>query len=443
MSTIIVKHNLQYHSYADDTQVYLQCDNAYDSIKETINRLEKCIADVSNWMKKNSLKINEDKTEFIIFHNNKELIRSYSLQVEDNSIKISNSTKILGVSFDQKMTLNQHITSNCKSTYFQTRRINSIRQYLTSNAVKHEQSIVISRLDYCNIVCIVLPMKSIHRLQLAQNAAARVVKRTPKRKHMTPVLRDLHWLPIITPVQFKILLPVFKSLYCEAPSYVCDLLNLLNDPNRQMKSANTSSLVPNRNETITFGKQLKDTASASLWSFLRMSINLNNLIINLRNSNIGCKYRSEYMGVFGYADDLSLLCPSFTGIKKMLNICEKYARKYDILFNATKSQLLYFGKDSNNDNVQPVLSMDNGKKISYVIKCLHLGNSIRTTGTQRSLINNAIADLNIKSNNLLVEFLFSNSSPLSVLFKSYSMNIHGSTLWRYNNYSIIENYCVS
>ena len=54
----------------------------------------------------------------------------------------------------------------------------------------------------------------------------------------------------------------------------------------------------------------------------------------------------------------------------MLNICEKYARKYDILFNATKSQLLYFGKDSNNDN---------GKEIPYVTKCLHLGNSISTT----------------------------------------------------------------
>ena len=63
----------------------------------------------------------------------------------------------------------------------------------------------------------------------------------------------------------------------------------------------------------------------------------------------------------------------------MLNICEKYARKYDILFNATKSQLLYFGKDSNKDNVQPVLIMDNGKEIPYVTKCLHLGNSISTT----------------------------------------------------------------
>ena len=67
------------------------------------------------------------------------------------------------------------------------------------------------------------------------------------------------------------------------------------------------------------------------------SIYLYNFILNLRNSNIGCKYGSEHMGVFGYADDLSLLCPSFTGIKEMLNICEKYARKYNIIFNATKS----------------------------------------------------------------------------------------------------------
>ena len=87
--------------------------------------------------------------------------------------------------------------------------------------------------------------------------------------------------------------------------------------------------------------------------------------------------------------------------------------------------------------------MDNGKKIPYVTKCLHLGNSISTTDTKRSMINNAIADLNIKSNNLLADFSFSSSSTLSVLFKSYCMNIYGSALWRYNNHSNIENFCVS
>ena len=89
------------------------------------------------------------------------------------------------------------------------------------------------------------------------------------------------------------------------------------------------------------------------------------------------------------------------------------------------------------------LSMDNGKKIPYVTKCLHLGNGISTTDTKRSMKNNAIADLNIKSNNLLADFFFSSSSTLSVLFKSYCMIIYGSALWRYNNHSNIEKFCVS
>ena len=102
-----------------------------------------------------------------------------------------------------------------------------------------------------------------------------------------------------------------------------------------------------------------------------------------------------------------------------------------------------FSEDSNNDNVQPVLSLDKDKKISHVTKCLHLEKSISTKYTQRSLINNALADLNIKSNNLLADFSFSNSSTLSVLFKSYRMNIYGSTLWRYINHSNVDNFCVS
>ena len=67
LSSIIVKHNLLYHSYADDTQIYLQCDNTDDTIKEAIHRLENCIANVCAWMKNNSLKINEDKTELSYF----------------------------------------------------------------------------------------------------------------------------------------------------------------------------------------------------------------------------------------------------------------------------------------------------------------------------------------------------------------------------------------
>ena len=76
------------------------------------------------------------------------------------------------------------------------------------------------------------------------------------------------------------------------------------------------------------------------------SVYLNKLIEILRKCNIGCRYRNHYMGVYCYADDLSLLSPSFTELQEMLKICDLYANNYDIIFNAKKCQLLDFGCNS-------------------------------------------------------------------------------------------------
>ena len=132
---------------------------------------------------------------------------------------------------------------------------------------------------------------------------------------------------------------------------------------------------------------------------------LNNLIVKLRNSNIGCRYRSEYMGVFGYADDLSLLCPSSSGIKEMLSICEQYAHDNNIMFNASKSQLIYLGKNKDQTHtVKPLLRMQYGQLIPYAEKGIHLDNTVSLNSTERSLIDSAITELNTKTKNLLSEF---------------------------------------
>ena len=166
--------------------------------------------------------------------------------------------------------------------------------------------------------------------------------------------------------------------------------------------------------------------------------------MKLRNSNIGCRYRSEYMGVFGYADNLSLLCPSFSGMKEMLSICEQYAHDNNIMFNASKSQLIYFGKNKDQTHtIKPPLRMQYGQLTLYAEKCIHLGNAVSSNSTERSLIDSAITELNIKTNNLLSEFSFSESSTLSRLFSSYRMNVYGSLLWRYNYHYNIKRFTIS
>ena len=66
------------------------------------------------------------------------------------------------------MTLTKHISGTCKSAYMHIRKIRSIRKFLTDKAVKTlRQSVVISRLDYCNNVYVGLPMKSIHKMDIS------------------------------------------------------------------------------------------------------------------------------------------------------------------------------------------------------------------------------------------------------------------------------------
>ena len=65
---------------------------------------------------------------------------------------------------------------------------------------------------------------------------------------------------------------------------------------------------------------------------------------------MGCMYYNYYMGIFTYADDISLLSSTLSGIQKMLQICEEYAFNYKITFNVPKSQLLYFSYLDNDHN---------------------------------------------------------------------------------------------
>ena len=131
---LLEKHNISYHGYADDTQLYLHCNNNKLLIKAAIKQLEHCIADVCKWMTQNALKLNEEKTDFLIFsaHTNHNI--SASLCIGKSVINPSESIKILGVTLDNRLTMQKHITNTCQSSYMHIRKINSIRQYLSEHS---------------------------------------------------------------------------------------------------------------------------------------------------------------------------------------------------------------------------------------------------------------------------------------------------------------------
>ena len=119
------------------------------------------------------------------------------MNINGTCVKFSPSVRNLSVTLDSTLSLHQHVMNVCRVAYLELRRINSIRNLLSVDAVKTLVcSLVLSRLDYCNSLLVGLPQYLIKRLQGVQNAAARSILRTPRSEHISPLLQNLHWLPV-------------------------------------------------------------------------------------------------------------------------------------------------------------------------------------------------------------------------------------------------------
>ena len=116
------------------------------------------------------------------------------------------------------------VTAICKSAFYH------LRKYLTIDAAQLlVHALVTSKLDYCNLLLYGLPQYLIEQLQL-------------QFCHITPVLKDLHWLPIDLRIKSKILTIIYKSLYGLAPTYIKDLLKNYH-PSRDLRSSKKNLLV--------------------------------------------------------------------------------------------------------------------------------------------------------------------------------------------------------
>ncbi|KAF7648491.1 hypothetical protein LDENG_00156130 [Lucifuga dentata] len=169
LGDIICKYDVKFHCYADDTQLYVP--------------------------------------------------------VKPNDLSQLLSLEKLGVIFDSHLTFQPHIKSITKTAFFHLSNIAKIRLILSlrdAETVIH--AFVSSRLDYCNVFLSGLPNCAIRSLQLVQNAAARILTKTRKYDHITPVLASLRWLPVQARADFKPLLFTYKAMHGLAPPYISELI---------------------------------------------------------------------------------------------------------------------------------------------------------------------------------------------------------------------------
>ena len=151
LSAILMYDKIGYHIYVDDTQLYIsfKCKQPL----EAISKLNSCLADIRRWMIHNKLKINDSKTEFIVFRSPQLKCDLSGLSVNvECMITQSSNVRDLGVIFDQFFNFYDHIiTAICRSTHFHIRNIGKIWNLLSYNVCSIIIHTLIScRLDYCN-----------------------------------------------------------------------------------------------------------------------------------------------------------------------------------------------------------------------------------------------------------------------------------------------------
>ena len=127
-------------------------------------------------------------------------------------------------------------------------------------------AIITSRLDYCNALLYGTSAINIARLQRIHDAAARLIMRSPRSVSSTPLLRELHWLPIVCGVDFKLLVFTYTAMHNDAPLYWCELVCPY-QPTRTLRSVNKNMLEVKRTRTKA-GDCSFAVAAASLWNNL-------------------------------------------------------------------------------------------------------------------------------------------------------------------------------
>ncbi|XP_058024855.1 uncharacterized protein LOC131191095 [Ahaetulla prasina] len=208
--------------YADDTQLYISTPNHPN---EAVDVMTRCLEAVRVWMGTNRLRLNPSKMEWLWMPASRHSHFTPLLTVRGESLVPRESVRNLGVLLDARLSLEDHLTTVTRGAFYQVRLIRQLRPFLDRDSlctVTH--ALVTSRLDCCNALYMGLPLKSTRKLQLVQNAAARRIEGAPRSSHVTPLLRRLHWLPVVFRMCFKVLVITFKALHGIGPGYLWDRL---------------------------------------------------------------------------------------------------------------------------------------------------------------------------------------------------------------------------
>jgi hypothetical protein len=272
---LIRAHGLDPHLYADDTQIYGACKPGDSS--QLQNRVSNCIGDVGRWMRSNRLQLNADKTEVIwcTSARRQHQIPTAPFVVGTDVVTPVSSVRDLGIYIDSDLSMRSHISRTVSACFTSLRQIRSIRRSITKPILQSlVAALTLTRLDYGCSTLAGLPARQLNRLQSVLNAAARLIYSARRNDHVSPLLRELHWLSVPQRIEFRLAVLVYRCLNGTAPKYLADELQRVADINsrRRLRSASSLLLHVPRARCKTIGDRAFPIAAARVWNSLPSSI---------------------------------------------------------------------------------------------------------------------------------------------------------------------------
>ena len=219
----MLAHNVSFHLYADDTQIYLPVPN----LPESKAKLQSLLNDIRLWMNMRKLKLNESKTEVILIKGSKRynLDENFELNFGENIVPTSKIVRNIGVTLDPSLSFDKHLNNIVRDCNFHLRNFHTIKFFLDRQSlVILINALITSRIDYYNSLFAGLPNKQLKKVQLILHRAARLIFSVCPRERITPYLIELHWLPVKARIEYKICLLVYKILKYQQPVYLVDLI---------------------------------------------------------------------------------------------------------------------------------------------------------------------------------------------------------------------------
>ena len=136
-----------------------------------------------------------------------------SITLGSHNIPFSDSARNFGFILDSKLSMKKHVIKICQTAYFELTPISSSHRFRTEDAAKTlVTSCILSRLDYCSCLLMAAPNFVIQPFQKIQNFDARLILLAPRHQQTTPLLENLHWLPISESMKFKVASMCFSAI---------------------------------------------------------------------------------------------------------------------------------------------------------------------------------------------------------------------------------------